>query len=422
MKSPNNGGGKQIPRWLRGASRGSSFARNDKSSGREGLRAERWAAGWALAGAAAWAGVAVLARMGIARIGVIELMFLFAPLVIVPLGMELGRVRGFESGSARGLAAAAQTLQPLGAVLAVVAMCLAPGERTGLVAGGWMVVCGLMAVAGVVEFFAVVLGSVAGMEDFTGGAPLATRAVPVHTQVVAAPSALSRIAGCVGRLDLAVGGAWLVASRLGWRPMGIQEPIGLLTAVHFHFAGFATAMIAGATLRFAEARFAGRDGLLRWLRGVVVLVLVMPFLVAAGFVISPGLKMVAAMVFSASVAALAGFVWMCAGRVEDGTARGFLRMAAGAVFVGMALSGTYAVTDFVKSELLPIPRMASTHGVLNALGFCLLGLLGWIVEGAKTFTTEEPSAPLRAGTEGHSIMPGASVGPTSARRDLGLEK
>jgi hypothetical protein len=137
---------------------------------------------------------------------------------------------------------------------------------------------------------------------------------------------------------------------------------------------------------------------------VVVLVLVLPFLVAAGFVISPGLKMVAAMAFSASVVALAGFVWLCAGRVEDGVARGFLRVAAGAVFVGMALSGTYAVADFVKSELLPIPRMASTHGVLNALGFCLLGLLGWIVDSsAETFTTE--------GKEEHGVLLGNSSSP-----------
>ncbi len=372
MKGPHGGGGKQNP-----------LSQNEKSG---------WAAGWALAGAAAWAGIAVLARMGIARIGVIELMFLFAPLVIVPLGMELGRVGGFESGVARGLAGAAQVLQPLGSVFAVVAVCLAPGERAGFLAGGWMVVCGLMATAGAVELGAVVFGSAsaepaAEMEKLTGGAPVATPALPASAQVVAVPTRLARIAACVARIDLAVGGAWLVASRLGWRPMGIQEPIGLLTAVHFHFAGFATAMIAGATLWFAEARFAGRDLLLRWMRGVVVLVLGMPFLVAAGFVISPGLKMVAAMVFSASVAGLAGFVWMCAGRVEDGTGRRFLRLAAAAVFVGMALSGTYAVADFVKSELLPIPRMASTHGVLNALGFCLLGLLGWIVESAKGFTT-----------------------------------
>jgi hypothetical protein len=404
MNGRNGGERTQIPRSLQRASRGSSFARNDKIADWTELRGERWAAGWAVAGAAAWAGVAVLARMGIARIGVIELMFLFAPLVIVPLGMELGRMGGFRSGMARGLAGAAQTLQPLGAVLAVVAVCLAPGERTGFVAAPWMVVCGLMAVAGVVELGAVVLGSGAGMEKLTGEAPAATRVVDVSAQVVAVPSRLSRIAGCVARVDLAVGGAWLVASRLGWRPMGIQEPIGLLTAVHFHFAGFATAMIAAATLRFAEARVAGRDGLLRWLRGVVVLVLGMPFLVAAGFVISPGLKMVAAMAFSASVAGLAGFVWMCAGRVDEGTARGFLRVAAGAVFVGMALSGTYAVADFVKSELLPIPRMASTHGVLNALGFCLLGLLGWIVESARGFATPQRNTEDFAG------------------RDLGLEK
>jgi hypothetical protein len=412
MNSRNDGGdGKQIPLSLRRAERGSSFARNDKSSDGAKFRAERWGAGWALAGAAAWAGVAVLARMGIARIGVIELMFLFAPLVIVPLGLELGRVGGFESGVARNLASAAQILQPLGAVLAVGGVCLAPGMRAGIVAAGWMGVCGLMAVGGVVELGALILRSAimrpaAGIENLTGRAPVATPALPVPAEVVAV-SRLWRIAGCVGRIDLAVGGAWLVASRWGWRPMGIQEPIGLLTAVHFHFAGFATAMIAGATLRGAEARFAGCDRLLGWLRAVVVLVLVMPFLVAAGFVISPGLKMVAAMVFSASVAALAGFVWLCARRVEDGVARGFLRVAAGAVLAGMALSGTYAVADFVKSELLPIPRMASTHGVLNALGFCLLGLLGWIVNSsAETRTTE--------GKEEHGVLLG-----TSARQKLG---
>jgi hypothetical protein len=381
MKATNGAARKQIPLSLRRDSRGSSFNRNDKNSGRAELRAERWAAGWATAGAAVWAGIAVLARMGIARIGVIELMFLFAPLVIVPLGMELGRIGGFESGIARGLAGTTQTLQPLGAVLAVVAVCLGPGARAGFLAVGWVVVCGLMAVAGVVELWALIFGSAAGIENRTAAVPVARRVGVTSTLLLAVPSRLSRIAGCVARVDLAVGGAWLVASRLGWRPMGIQEPIGLLTAVHFHFAGFATAMIAGATLRFAEARFAERGALLRWLRRVVVLVLGMPFLVAAGFVISPGLKMVAAIVFSASVAGLAVFVWTCAGRVEDGTARGFLRTAAGAVFVAMALSGTYAVTDFVKSELLPIPRMASTHGILNALGFCLCGLLGWLVEG-----------------------------------------
>jgi hypothetical protein len=53
--------------------------------------------------------------------------------------------------------------------------------------------------------------------------------------------------------------------------MGIQEPIGVLTAVHFH-AGFATAMIAAATLQFAESR-----GKVQWLRWVIALVIGMPY-------------------------------------------------------------------------------------------------------------------------------------------------
>src|SRR5438477_12241171 len=68
-----------------------------KESFREDDNAHRWAATCATAGAAVWAGIAVLARMGIARLGAIELLFLFAPLVIVPLGMELGRVLGGHS-------------------------------------------------------------------------------------------------------------------------------------------------------------------------------------------------------------------------------------------------------------------------------------------------------------------------------------
>jgi YndJ-like protein len=352
MNSMNDGDGKQILRLIRGAARGFSFARNDKSSD----RAELWAERWALAGAAAWAGVAVLARLGIARIGVIELLFLFAPLVIVPLGMELGRVIG---GSGR-LAELARWLHPVGAAMAVVAIWLPPGQRAGIVALGWFLVCVLMAGAGVIELLR------APWTD-AGRSARATQTIRV-TLVQAALAA--------ARIDLAVGGAWLVASRWGIRPMGIQEPIGLLTAVHFHFAGFATATIAAATLQFAEQSGRARQ----WLRVVVGFVVGMPFVVAVGFVISPALKMGAAILFSASVAGLAIAVRACGAKAQDGLARLLLQVAAGAVFAGMVLAGSYAVADYLGSDGLTIPQMARTHGVLNAVGFCLPGLLGWLVE------------------------------------------
>jgi len=116
------------------------------------------------------------------------------------------------------------------------------------------------------------------------------------------------------------------------------------------------------------------------LRRVVMMVLVLPFVVAAGFVISPVIKMAAAVLFSMTVAILAVFVRMWGSRAGDGTARALLQVAAGAIFAGMVLAGTYAIADWMHSDLLPIPQMARTHGILNAVGFCLPGLLGWLVE------------------------------------------
>lgn len=320
-----------------------------------------WARGWALTGAAAWAGLAVLAKLGLFRVGTIELLFLFAPLVIVPLGMELGKTSE-KSGAAKKLEENAQILQPLGAATAIMAMWLPPGKSAGLAAGGWMVICGLMAAGGVMEVVQMIAGR--SLFDCRSGQVRATQF-----------ASATQLAASVGRIDLAVGGAWLVASRLGWRVMGIQEPIGLLTGVHFHFAGFATATIAAATLRSAEIRSQQR-----WLRRVVVLVVMLPFAVATGFVVSPELKMIAAAAFSLSVAALAGFIWKSVGYVEDTTARMFLSIAAGSVLAAMTLSFAYVVSDFLKSDLVTISLMASTHGVLNAVGFCLCGLLGWLVE------------------------------------------
>jgi hypothetical protein len=318
-----------------------------------GERQDLWAPTCATAGAVVWAGMAMLARMGIARVGAIELLFLFAPLVIAPLGIELGRGMG---GTGR-LEELGRRLQPVGAGMVVVAMCLPPGSTAGLAAVGWMVVCGLMAGGGVVGLVRSSL-----VRSSWKDADRSVRATLV-----------------VARLDLAVGGAWLVASRLGMRPMGIQEPIGLLTAVHFHFAGFATAMIAAATLRFATVTGLSQ----RWLKPVVLMVAGMPVVVAVGFVISPALKMMAAILFSASVAGLAIAVRACGRKAEDGTARILLQVAAGAVFAGMVLSASYAVADYSGSEVLTIPQMARTHGILNAMGFCLAGLLGWLVENSS---------------------------------------
>jgi len=307
----------------------------------------------ATAGAAAWMLIAILARSRTVPVGQIELLFLFAPLVIVPLGLELGRTIAGQ----QCLIEVAKRLQPVGAALAVLAFLLPLGEKAALAASGWMVVCLLIAASSIVN---LLRGSGEG-----------------QTRTVAIVLSLARI-------DLVVGGAWLVASRWGMKPMGIQEPIGLLTAVHFHFAGFATSTIAAASLKSGRTRQ-------RWFQVLALAIAALPYIVATGFVISPLLKMIAAVLFSLSMAALAVTLRSDGTRAQERTARVLLQIAAGAIFAGMMLSGAYAMADFVGSDSLTIPQMARTHGILNAVGFCLCGLLGWLIESEPSGKIERDS-------------------------------
>ena len=311
-----------------------------------------WARGCAGIGAGVWTAVAIAARFGVARIGAIELMFLFAPLVIVPLGMELGRMMTASVAENQGNVFT-RLAQPFGAAFAVVAMLLPPGRVAGLLACGWLLVCLLAGGNGVID-------AVTWRSDAREGA---------HATF------LFSLALLAARIDLVVGGLWLVASRLGMHPLGIQEPIGLLTAAHFHFAGFATAMIAAAMLQFSANQV--HDRRLQWIAPVVI---GMPYVVAIGFVVSAALKMVAAAIFSASVAALAVLLRRFGKRARQPEARILLQVAAGTVFAGMVLSSVYAVLDFRGSDVLTIPQMARTHGILNAVGFCMTALLGWVIE------------------------------------------
>ena len=49
----------------------------------------------------------------------------------------------------------------------------------------------------------------------------------------------------VGPVYLAVGGAWAVIARAGLCPLGFPDVIVLMTAVHFHYAGFALLVLVG---------------------------------------------------------------------------------------------------------------------------------------------------------------------------------
>jgi hypothetical protein len=291
-------------------------------------------------GGIAWAALAAAAILRRAPLGILEMLFLLAPLVIVPLGIEVLAVINSRLAAERFAA----WLQPLGAACAVAAFWFPAGHRAAALAAGWGVVCGLIALSGLVGLART------GWRSLEG--------IALH----------------LARLDLAVAAGWFVASRAGIAPMGFREPIVLLTGLHFHYIGFAGALLAGLTLR--RFRAAG-PRVLPWTVAGLVFV---PYVLAAGFVLSPSLKLVASLVL-AGCGMVFAVEWLL---LADGLRRAahwLLTAAAASLLVGMAMAVVYSLLEYFHRDGLAIPLMARFHGVANGPGFVLLGLLGWWVEG-----------------------------------------
>ena len=161
-----------------------------------------------------WCAIALAALTRHIWLGPIEVLFLLAPLVHVPLGLRVIRKLQAEFSAFGRIAI---RLLPIGAIAATVSFWPPAGLSAGFLAAGWFFVCLLLAAEGLVLFFR-------GRHRSAEG-----------------------ICISMGLLYLAVGGVWLVLSRSGATPMHFAEPIILLTAVHFHFTGFALPVITAAT-------------------------------------------------------------------------------------------------------------------------------------------------------------------------------
>jgi len=303
---------------------------------------ELWMGAIVLSGASAWAAMATMAGLRRVQISIIELLFSFAPLVIVPLGLELaGRLERAGSGRTYSL----RLVLPIAATAAAcLAVLLRPGHAAAWFGVPWVVYC----------------------------ACLVCERGRRRNRTWSLTSFILDIA----YVDLAIGAVWFVISRAGLRPFGFQEPIILLTAVHFHYSGYGTALVAAATLKWFEMHGL-RSQPLRWL---LLLLALLPFAVAAGFVLSPALRFLAALLFVACLGALTRTLLSISSDMQNWHARLYLRLAAGTVAASLAFAGMYAVSECFGKGWITIARMANTHGVLNSLGFVLFGISGWLIE------------------------------------------
>jgi hypothetical protein len=182
----------------------------------------------------------------------------------------------------------------------------------------------------------------------------------------------------LGLLYLAIGGIWTAIARAGLQPLGFPELIVLLTAVHFHYAGFALLVLAVLVARALGGPTA-RAACLGVMAGVT--------LVAVGITdaqLVPGilpprlLELIASLILAASSLIVGVLQLRLAARAGIGAlARALMATSGLSMLAPMALAGLYALGSFEGAVRIDILAMLRYHGAVNALGFALPGVLSW---------------------------------------------
>lgn len=309
----------------------------------------------AIAGGAVWIGLAAASRMQGARLNTIELLFLLGPLVVVPLG--LGLSSQFTGEPQIGFPIRiARKLQLPAALCAIASFWLPQGVVATILVLPWLV-----------------LGCFVGMEGLMALLRGEFRKLKTACRIVSF-------------LYLPIGCAWLAASRFGLSPMSFQEPIVLLTAVHFHFAGFAAPLLALAAGSAIEKKTATPR---RIFNLVAAGILAGPGLLAAGFVIGPRLKLAMALLVACSEVGLSLFFLAHTRSMRPRLAQVLVTISALSVLFAMVLAGVWAIGEFPLQPFVHLNDMARFHGTANALGFILCGLVGWTLAACATAAPQQ---------------------------------
>ena len=271
-------------------------------------------------------------------LSIFDLLFLFAPWVVVPLTLSL-LPAAHENRASRMNGSVIRYLLFPGAVLATASFFLRDGRTAAVLTVLWLFASISLTLDGLMRLIRTRLQS-----------------FPEFCFAAAEGYAL-------------VGALWLLASRMGLRPVGFREPIVLLTAVHFHYAGLMAAVLAGLAASPTRTPLP--------LRLVLICAVLGPGLLGLAFLVGPKLKL------AAVVLMVIGEYGIAFGPFRKGMASAsriggrMLILGSSSVIFGMALAGIWAVGEYPLHAFVNLEQMARYHGVLNSFGFGLCSLVGW---------------------------------------------
>lgn len=294
----------------------------------------------AAVGGLVWLALLVCVLLNNLPLSTFDLLFLLAPLVVVPLTLSL--VPTVQDSLLFGISGRViRYLLLPGAILTTASFLLPVGRVAGPLNCLWVIVGAALALDGLIRLIRTRLQS------------------------------LQELCFAVGEGYSLVGALWLLASRLGLKPLSFHEPIVLLTAIHFHYAGLMAAVLAGLTVSYMPTPLV--------LRIVLFCGVLGPGLLGLAFLAGPTLKLVAVAVM------VIGECGIAVGTFRSGLANAtkiggrMLLVGSACVIFGMAMAGVWAVGEYPLNAFVNLDQMARYHGVLNSVGFGLCSLAGWIL-------------------------------------------
>lgn len=172
----------------------------------------------------------------------------------------------------------------------------------------------------------------------------------------------------------AVAASALVAERSGYHLFGFELGVLSLTVAHFHFAGFAAALIAGLQTRVRPGPAADAAALT---------VPAGTLLVLLGYFTAEWVELAGALVLTAGMWAVGWLTWRHARTGAPDRLTAALLGGSALVLAGsMVLAVAWALGEATGLPHPSLAWMAATHGVANALGFAVCGMVGWRRAGA----------------------------------------
>jgi hypothetical protein len=293
-------------------------------------------------GGIAWVGLAAAVRPDpwLDLMGWLRLLVILAPLCVVPLALRLVLLQAPAASAVTALLSrAAVAVVPLAGGACAIGAFLPRGPISAAVCAPWLLTAVLVALVGALRLWS-------------------RRRFPTADE--AAVSA--------GLVYLPIGAAWLVASRLGITVLGFSEPWVLLTAAHFHYAGFTLPVVTGRIGR--EPRIPGR-----LYRTVAWLIALGPIVTALGITFSRSLESGAGFVLALAFAIVSGILLLRVAPHHPPLPRALLSIAAVTPWITMGMAALYALRG-AGGPAPSLVAMARVHGAGNALGFALCAVVG----------------------------------------------